>query len=67
MTEGAQVEKITPGAHKAAEKLLQEMELLHGEVTVRAVNGKPKGIRLTRNWEDGKSAIEEKATNQASK
>jgi hypothetical protein len=51
--------RISASAKAAAMTLLRELDLQYGEVTIRAVQGRPRSIRWTNNWEDGKSEVEE--------
>ena len=52
--------RISAAAKAAAEILVRELELAHGEVTIRVVGGRARSIRWSHNWEEGKSeTIEE--------
>lgn len=56
---GGGKESMSKKAREAADVLVSELGLLHGDVSIRAVDGRAKAVRWTRNWEEGKSLIVE--------
>jgi hypothetical protein len=55
--QGVQVEEIPSEVHEAAQVILAGLKLMHGEVTIRAVNGEVRAVKTVREWQGGKSKI----------